>query len=154
VIRTVAAGAACVLVAATAACSSSGGDPDAGGSHGADVSNAVCTKDAATKKVDLPAGFPSGFPLPSGTIVYKVDERGADEGIVVTGVTSTPFKTVLKSLQSELPAKGFRADNGEVEPHDAESDWASSAFEGRWAIREIPQCDGDTLVNVVARATS
>jgi len=139
---------------ALAACSSSGGDPDANGSGRADVSGAVCAKDAATKKVDLPAGFPSGFPLPSGTIVYKADDRGADEGIVVTGVTSTPFKTVLKSLQSELPAKGFRADNGEVEPHDAESDWASSEFEGRWAIREIPQCDGDTLVNVVARATS
>jgi hypothetical protein len=61
---------------------------------------------------------------------------------------------VLKSLQSELPAKGFRADNGEVEPDDAESDWTSSRFEGRWAIREIPQCDGDTLINVVARATS
>jgi hypothetical protein len=137
------------------ACSSSGGDPDAGGSHGADVSDAVCAADAAAKRVvELPAGFPSGFPLPAGTIVYKVDDRGADEGIVVTGVTSTPFKTVLKSLQSELPAKGFRADNGEVEPHDAESDWASSAFEGRWAIREVPQCDGDTLINVVARATS
>src|SRR6478672_4601387 len=136
-----------------AGCSSSGGDPDAG-SNRADVSSAVCATDAAAKKVDLPSGFPAGFPLPPGTIVYSVDNRGTDEGIVVTGVTSTRFSSVLKALQTQLPAKGFRADNGETEPHDAESDWTSNGFQGRWAIREIPQCGGDTLVNVVARATS
>jgi hypothetical protein len=153
VIRPVAAGVALAVLVATAGCSSSGGDPDAG-SNRADVSSAVCSKDAAAKKVDLPSGFPADFPLPPGTIVYSVDNRGSDEGIVVTGVTSTPFKDVLKALQSQLPAKGFRADNGETEPHDAESDWTSNGYQGRWAIREIPQCSGDTLVNVVARATS
>lgn len=138
-----------------AACSSTGGsaDPDAG-SNRADVSSAVCAKDAAAKRVHLPSGFPAGFPLPPGTVIYSVDNRGTDEGIVVTGVTSTSFQSVLKSLQSQLPKKGFRADNGETEPHDAESDWTTNGFQGRWAIREIPQCSGDTLVNVVARATS
>ena len=152
--RPLAAVAALTLVVATAACSSSGGDPDAGGSGAADVSSAVCAKDAAAKKVDLPSGFPADFPMPPGTVVYSVDNRGADEGIVVTGVTSTPFKGVLKALQTQLPAKGFRAEDGETEPHDAESDWTSSGFQGRWAIREIPQCGGDTLVNVVARKNS
>jgi|SRR6478672_10418585 len=136
------------------ACSSAGGSPDPDSSRKADVTDAVCAKDAAAKKVDLPSGFPADFPLPPGTVVYSVDNRGADEGIVVTGVTSTRFSSVLKALQTQLPAKGFRADNGETEPHDAESDWTSNGFQGRWAIREIPQCGGDTLVNVVARATS
>jgi uncharacterized lipoprotein len=152
VIRLLAAGAALLTLAA---CSSSGGsDPDSGGSGAADVSHAVCAKDATAKKVDLPSGFPSDFPLPPGTIVYSADNRGKSEGIVVTGVTSTPFKDVLKALQRQLPAHGFRAEDGETEPHDAESDWTSNGFKGRWAIREIPQCSGDTLVNVVARANS
>ena len=114
----------------------------------------MCAKDAAAKKVDIPSGFPSDFPLPPGTIVYSVADRGATGGIIVTGVTSTPFKDVLKALQTKLPAAGFRAEDGETEPHDAESDWSSNGFKGRWAIREIPQCSGDTLVNVVARANS
>jgi hypothetical protein len=151
VIRPLAASAAAAML--LAACGSSGGHPDsAAGPSGdaATVASAVCAKDAAAKKVALPGGFPSDFPLPPGTVVYSVDDRG-DAGIVVTGVTSTPFPDVLKAMQSRLPAAGFRAEDGESEPHDAESDWASSDFRGRWAIREIPQCSGDTLVNVVAR---
>lgn len=137
-----------------AACSSSGTESNAGNTTAADVSGAVCAKDAAAKKVELPAKFPSGFPLPPGTIVYSVDDRGAQDGVVVTGVTATPFKNVLKALQTSLPAKGFRPEDGETEPHDAESDWTTNGFQGRWAIREIAQCAGDTLVNVVARASS
>ena len=154
-IRSVSVAAALVLVFATAACGSSGGDGDASaGKNAVDVNTAICAKDAAAKKVDVPSGFPSDFPLPPGTIVYSVDDRGKDQGIVVTGVTSTSFKSVLAALQKDLPAKGFRLKDGETEPHDAESDWTSNGFEGRWAIREIPQCNGDTLVNVVARANS
>ena len=143
--------AAAVAVFLLAACGSSGGgETDKPTGAAADVSHALCTKDAAAKKVTPPAGFPSDFPMPPGTIVYAADDRGQD-GIVVTGVTATPFRTTLKSLQTALPAAGFKPDEGEVEPHDAESDWSSSGYRGRWAIREIPQCSGETLVNVVAR---
>lgn len=134
------------------ACSSSGAtkakETDAG--KKIDVAQVVCSKDAAAKKVDPPTGFPSTFPLPPGTTLTSTSDRGSG-GIVVTGVTSAPFKTVLASLQKGLPAKGFTATEGEVEPHDAESNWTSATFVGRWAIREIPQCPGDTAVNVVAR---
>lgn len=146
-------GAATVATFALAACGSSGASTSKTGAatgDQADVAAAVCAKEAAAKTVELPASFPADFPMPPGTKVYSVSDRGSS-GIVVTGVTSTPFKTVLSALQTELPAKGFRPDNGETEPHDAESDWESSGFKGRWAIREIPQCSGDTLVNVVAR---
>ena len=69
---------------------------------------------------------------------------------MVEGVTGT-FIDVLHGLQTGLPAKGFTPEEGETEPHDAESDWSSAAFSGRWAIRELTQCGGQTSVSVVAR---
>jgi hypothetical protein len=108
----------------------------------------VCAKDA--KAVAVPTGFPAAFPLPSGMVVTSAEDRGAS-GLVVQGVAATAFKDVLKGLQTDLPAKGFTAKNGETEPHDAESDWSSSGYDGRWAIRELAQCGSQTLVSVVAR---
>ena len=114
----------------------------------ASASTAVCAKDA--KAVAVPTGFPAAFPLPSGMVVTSAEDRGAS-GLVVQGVAATAFKDVLKGLQTDLPAKGFTAKNGETEPHDAESDWSSSGYDGRWAIRELAQCGSQTLVSVVAR---
>lgn len=143
-----AAGAVLFMVAA---CGSSGaGTTDHPTGNAADVSQALCTEDAAAKKVSPPDGFPTDFPLPPGTIVYSADDRGRD-GIVVTGVTAKSFQATLRSLQTALPAAGIKPEEGEVEPHDAESDWSSAGYRGRWAIRAISQCGGQTLVSVVAR---
>ena len=114
----------------------------------ASASTAVCAKDA--KAVALPAGFPTTFPLPAGTVVTSAEDRGTG-GLVIGGVTPTAFKDVLKGLQADLPAKGFTPKNGETEPHDAESDWSSADYDGRWAVRELSQCGNQTLVSVVAR---
>jgi hypothetical protein len=114
----------------------------------ASASTAVCAK--AAKAVSLPTGFPAAFPLPSGMVVTSAEDRGTS-GLVVQGVAATAFKDVLKGLQTDLPAKGFTPKNGETEPRDAESDWSSSDYDGRWAIRELAQCGSQTLVSVVAR---
>ena len=114
----------------------------------ASASTAVCAKDA--KAVQPPAGFPSAFPLPAGMVVTSAEDRGS-AGLVISGVTATGFKDVLKGLQTDLPAKGFTPKNGEIEPRDAESDWSSAEYDGRWAIRELSQCGNQTLVSVVAR---
>jgi len=114
----------------------------------ASASTAVCAKDA--KAVALPTGFPAAFPLPAGMVATSAEDRGTS-GLVVQGVTPTAFKDVLKGLQTDLPAKGFTPKNGETEPHDAESDWSSAEYDGRWAIRELSQCGSQTLVSVVAR---
>ena len=114
----------------------------------ASASTAVCAKDA--KAVQPPAGFPSAFPLPNGMVVTSAEDRGTG-GLVVSGVTPTGFKDVLKGLQTDLPAKGFTPKNGETEPRDAESDFSSAEYDGRWAIRELSQCGNQTLVSVVAR---
>lgn len=143
------AAAAVLVVGAGCSSSGSGTDPDAA-KNGA--TSTVCAKEAAAKQVAVPSGFPAAFPLPPGTVITGVDDRGASGGIVLTGVTATDFAAVLKAMQTQLPAKGFTPDEGEVEPHDAESDWSSAGFTGRWAIREISPCGGDVSVQVVARA--
>ena len=146
--------AALVVPMSVAACSSSAAkksaESSAEGTGRATVASAVCSSAASAKKVTPPAGFPKDFPFPKGTIVYSADDRGSS-GIVITGVTSTAFAAVLSGLQRDLPKHGYTAKDGETEPDDAESDWTSASFQGRWAIRKIPQCPGDTLVNVVAR---
>jgi hypothetical protein len=114
----------------------------------AEANTTVCS--SAAKSVALPSGLPASFPMPPGTVVTSADDRG-DAGFVVSGVTPTAFTDVLAALQNDLPAKGFTLKDGETEPHDAESDWTSAGYDGRWAIREIPQCQGDTAVSVVAR---
>ncbi len=114
----------------------------------ASASSAPCAKDAAA--VPAPAGFPAAFPLPKGLVITSAEDRGTS-GLVVQGVTATGFKDVLAGLQSDLPAKGFTPKNGETEPRDAESDWSSADYDGRWAIREVETCGGQTLVSVVAR---
>ncbi|HST49656.1 hypothetical protein [Jatrophihabitans sp.] len=114
----------------------------------ASASSAACAKDA--KAVPAPPGFPAAFPLPKGLVITNAEDRG-NSGLVVQGVTATAFKDVLAGLQSDLPSKGFTPKNGETEPHDAESDWSSADYDGRWAIREADQCGGQTLVSVVAR---
>lgn len=151
--RASAAACAAALLIASAACGSTKPtehkDPD----KTAPTGNTVCAKAAAGHAVDVPADFPADFPLPSGTIIATAQDRGA-AGLVVTGVTSTKFAAVLRALQTDLPAKGYTPKEGETEPHDAESNWSSAGYDGRWAIRELTQCGGDTSVSVVARKKS
>lgn len=131
-----------------AGCSSSGtSDPDAGKNA---ATATTCVKDATGKKVTRPDRFPNTFPLPAGTVLTGSEDRGKD-GVVITGVTGTDFAAVLRGLQTQLPAKAFTPSEGEVEPHDAESNWASAGYTGRWAIRELERCAGDVSVQVVAR---
>jgi hypothetical protein len=125
------------------------GDPDAGGGA-APLEDAVCSADA--KAASLPQGFPGSFPLPHGTTVTKAEKR-SDARVILTAVTSTKFHATLRFLQTKVPAAGFALREGEVEEHDAESNWEGNGFRGRWAIREIPDCGGDVLVQVLSQPT-
>jgi hypothetical protein len=145
-----AASAAALAAAALTGCSSSHANAKATVAAKASVEADTTACSSAAKSVALPSGFPASFPMPPGTVVTAADDRG-DAGFVVSGVTPTAFKDVLAALQNDLPAMGFTLKSGETEPHDAESDWTSARYDGRWAIREIPQCHGDTAVSVVAR---
>ncbi|MHB1472835.1 MAG: hypothetical protein ACYCV4_04270 [Dermatophilaceae bacterium] len=98
--------------------------------------------------VGLPAGFPRDFPLPPRAVVTGSEVR-TGRRLVVTAVSPDDVKTVLIYLQSALPKAGLRLTEGEVEPHDAESNYEGPAYRGRWTLRDIPGCPADTVVTVL-----
>jgi hypothetical protein len=99
--------------------------------------------------VALPQGFPAAFPLPPNTVVIGSEQR-SENRVIVTAISADSEKEVLSFLQKELPQAGYTLSNGEVESGDAESDWTATGWHGRWAIREIPGCDRDTVITVLA----
>ncbi|NHA67809.1 hypothetical protein [Phycicoccus flavus] len=121
-----------------------------GCSEGIDSSadRTVCVGDA-TALSKTPDGFPADFPFPPGTVVYHGEDRGAD-GLVITGVTATPFQDVLAALNGPVQDAGFTVTSGETEEHDAEANWEKGDQRGRWAIRESADCPGETVVQVLA----
>lgn len=124
-------------------------DPDAGGfSAAADTDTCVADASAVTS---TPDGYPTGFPLPRGTVVYHVEDRGAD-GVIATGVTAAPFKDVLHALNAATSA-GFRVTSGETEEDDAEADWTGRGFTGRWAIKKSATCPGETVLQLLSKKT-
>ncbi|HET8603385.1 MAG TPA: hypothetical protein VFM09_05605 [Marmoricola sp.] len=120
------------------------------GAHNLDqaANTSTCVKDAHPVS-SYPSGFPAHFPFPARTVVYHAEDRGAD-GVVVTGVTSLPFKQVLAALNGPAQKAGYKVTGGETEEHDAEADWQGNGYRGRWAIRESADCSGQTVVQVLS----
>ncbi len=106
----------------------------------------TCTKDATP--VSLPSAYPSQGALPAGYVVTKVETR-TEGRIIVTGVSPKDFAATLADLQKTFSTNGWTLSQGEVEKDDAESNFSGNGFRGRWAIRALDQCDGNTTVSVV-----
>lgn len=138
--------ASLVLVAG---CGESGEEhsADSGAQFGAAADTTTCVKDAQQVS-SYPDGFPQRFPFPPRTVVFNAEDRG--QGVVVTGVTSTPFKHVLAALNGPAQRAGFTVTDGETEEHDAEANWTGNGYRGRWAIRESGSCPGETVVQVLS----
>jgi hypothetical protein len=140
-----------VAVAFLPGCGGDKGDGDAGARAAKELAGAPtfhCV-DQATKQ-ELPATFPSDFPLPPGSVVIGSERR--DQGqVIVYAVSPKDVKTTLHSLQHDLPAAGYKLTEGEVERDDAESNWTGNGYRGRWAIRVIDGCGGNTSVTVLAQ---
>ncbi len=113
---------------------------------GATQAALVCAKDA--KPVRLPNGFPSQAALPDGYVVTGVQARSGGR-TVVTAVSPKAFKQTLADMQGAYSTRGWTASEGEVEERDAESNFDGNGLRGRWAIREIPDCTGNTSVSVL-----
>lgn len=122
-----------------------GPDPD-GFSSAADPE--TCVKDA-TQVTSTPDGYPSDFPLPRGTVVFTVEDRGED-GIIATGVTATPFDEVLGAMNAANRA-GFEVTSGETEEDDAEANWTGNGLNGRWAIKKSATCPGETVIQLLSK---
>ena len=109
-----------------------------------------CTTPVSGSRSGRQGEDPAGFPLPAGMLVVGSETR-SDGRLIVYGVSPDGVKTVLADLQKGLPAAGYTPKEGEVEEHDAESNWEGHGYRGRWEIRELPGCDADTTVTVLAQ---
>lgn len=149
--RLAAAAALATLATVAAACGSSdadAGDKHAGDTHSAAADTSTCAADA-TAVTSTPAAYPADFPLPKGTVVFHIQDRGAD-GVIATGVTTTQFDDVLKAMNASQDA-GFKITNGETEEDDAEANWTGNGFTGRWAIKKSATCSGETVVQLLSK---
>jgi hypothetical protein len=108
----------------------------------------VCV-DEVTMPEQVPASFPADFPLPGGSVVYGSEQRSGGRTIVYA-VVDRDVKAVLKQMQDGVKGAGFEPTEGEVEERDAESNWTGNGYTGRWAIREVAGCTGQTSVTVLA----
>lgn len=123
------------------------GDPDAD-SFTAAADTATCLADAQPV-ASYPDGYPTDYPMPGGTVVFSVEDRGAD-GVVATGVTDQPFDEVLRDMNAAAKA-GFARTSGETEEDDAEANWTGNGFTGRWAIKKSASCSGETVVQLLSK---
>ncbi|MGW5669546.1 hypothetical protein [Micromonospora sp. NPDC003776] len=126
------------------------GDPDAPGAaepRSASATTTLVCADAATA-VPRPTALPGEVPLPSDATLTGSEQRTGGR-LVVTAVTPGDFRSTLAFRQRAYPAAGLTLKEGEFEDRDAESNFAGKGLVGRWTLREIPDCDGDTLVTVL-----
>ena len=93
----------------------------------------------------LPGDFPKDLPLPDGATITGVEHR-SDDRLVVSAVVRDGFRPTLSFLQERLPKAGYRLEEGEVEEHDAESNFSSGQVRGRWAIRTMPDCENGVFL--------
>lgn len=143
---------ALVLVTAAALTGCGGGESDEEKKAEAQLRSSgaptpVCVDQA--KETEVPAAFPTDFPLPDGSVVYGAEERSGGRTIVYA-VVDTDEKDVLKVMQTDVPDAGFALTEGEVEERDAESNWKGNGYTGRWAIREVAGCPSQTSVTVLS----
>jgi hypothetical protein len=110
----------------------------------------TCLADASPV-TSYPSGYPQDYPLPEGTVVFNVEDRGAD-GVVATGVTAAPFDQVLHEMNAAAKA-GFKRTGGETEEDDAEANWTGNGFTGRWAIKKSATCSGETVIQLLSTSS-
>ncbi len=141
------------LLGVAAACSSDGDsaetrEAERGPVLSQSADQGVCSADATA--LDAPyEGFPEGWSFPEDTDVYDVEDRG-ETGVIVTAISTTPLDEVLTFLNDAQTEPGYRITGGETEEDDAEADWRSDGFTGRWTIRTAPACPDETLIQVLA----
>lgn len=143
---------AAALLLLPSACGGGDGGADAHGPDADGFSTApdtdTCIKDA-TAVTTTPHGYPASFPLPPGTVVFNVEDRGED-GVIATGVTATPFHDVLTAMNSAKKA-GFEITSGETEQDDAEANWVGNGYIGRWAINKSATCPTETIIQLLSK---
>lgn len=136
-----------LLLLATACTSHVSSDPAADRAT-APADTSTCLDHAMTVS-SFPDGYPEDFPMPPGTVVYDVEDRGQD-GVIATGVTATPFDDVLQAMNNARQA-GYAVTSGETEENDAEASWTGNGYVGRWAIKKSATCPHQTVIQLLSK---
>lgn len=144
---------AAALLLVPSGCGGGDSDPEAhegdAGEFSAAADTDTCVKDA-TAVASMPHGYPTSFPLPAGTVVFNVEDRG-DDGVIATGVTATRFDDVLAAMNATQDA-GFDITGGETEEDDAEANWTGNGYVGRWTIKRSRSCPAETVIQLLSKA--
>ena len=98
----------------------------------------------------LHESFPTSWVFPPDTTAFNVEEQGST-GTIVTAVSETPSRRSSSFLNNEEVDAGFEITEGETEEDDAEANWTTEDYRGRWTIRESAGCPGETVVQEVRR---
>jgi hypothetical protein len=104
----------------------------------------------ADTTIALPEGFPSGFPLPPGTVITSKEERSGGRLIINTVVPALDVKGVAEFFEQALPKAGFQITEGESEPGEAEANYEGNGYQGRWKVNTIAGCTGAVTLQVLA----
>jgi hypothetical protein len=161
-VRLLLAAALLVLGSGLVGCDDDAGDADSGKDRAEAAEDhemegaadeSTCRADA--EEIDPPYGdsFPAAWTFPPDTTAYHVEELGST-GTVVTAVSEAPFDDVLDFLNQDAVDAGFEITEGETEEDDAEANWTSEEFRGRWTIRRSADCPGETVIQVLAAPVS
>jgi hypothetical protein len=139
---------AVVVAAALTGCGGASREQDVAAASGGAASPGQTVCADVVRPTPLPTAFPREVPLPPKAVLTGTEERSGGR-LIVVAVASGTFRDTLGFMQRAYPAAGLALEDGEVESGDAESDFTGRGLTGRWTLRELPGCHGDTLVTVL-----
>ena len=113
------------------------------------VDQTMCRADATAVPDATSGDFPSAWTFPPQTTVYDREDREGT-GVILTAVSEAPFQDILDFLNKDEVRAGFKITSGETEDDDAEANWTSADYTGRWTIRKSDTCPGETVLQVFA----
>ena len=90
------------------------------------------------------------MPLPTGLVVDRTDPRSGGR-LIAYGRVRGDFHAVMQFFNARLPAAGFRQRNGEIDRHDAESDFIGRTVRGRWTAGLSPKCKDQSSVTLIVQ---
>jgi len=137
---------AAALALSGAACGGSDGGAPAAGVDDAPRSLPACAN--ASAGVSLPEGFPTDFPLPSGTVLTSAESPFAGQ-LVLIGAVPGDLQEAEAFFNDALPDRGYRVGIGDAEGTESEAPFTGNGYRGKWRVNGIPDCDAVRLTLVL-----
>ena len=107
---------------------------------------------SATRGLPLPAGWPAAVPLPPRLVVTRTERRSGDR-LIAYGRVPGDFHLLVRFFNDRLPKAGYLQSNGQLDPFDAESDFAGPTTRGRWSAGLSRECEGQAGLTMLVLPT-